>query len=163
MLLSLTIRCGHTASSKHYITYGPLLQTVKNYITTNTIEKPNCQQNCFIVLTTSFILQIHKLSCIHAFLTRCLAEHVFFLQNFSVQYIQIFCIVMYQSNTLLLTSKISSINVDIKIIENRKFQFDVSRKNTYSDAVIRSDSFHPVTYKVAAINSVCYRTVKCLT
>jgi hypothetical protein len=58
--------------------------------------------------------------------------------------------------------KIAYLDLNIMITEGKKFEVDIYRKSTYSDAVIPYDSFHPVGYKMAGIYSMCYRAVKCL-
>ena len=35
-------------------------------------------------------------------------------------------------------------------------------KESYSDIIIPRESYHPYRYKMAAINSFCYRAQKCL-
>lgn len=58
--------------------------------------------------------------------------------------------------------KISYLDIRIIISENRKLEFDIYRKSTYTDAIIPKESFHPMGYKIAAINAMCYRAIRCL-
>lgn len=54
------------------------------------------------------------------------------------------------------------LDLHIKITQSNKIEFDIFRKATYTDVIIPNDSFHPVGYKMSAINSMCYRAIKCL-
>ena len=47
-------------------------------------------------------------------------------------------------------------------IECGVFKFDVLRKETYTDLIIPQESYHPVSHKMAPLNSFCYRAIKYL-
>ena len=54
------------------------------------------------------------------------------------------------------------LDIGIHIKDNKKLEFDIFRKETYSDIIIPKESYHPYRYKLAAINAFCYRAQKCL-
>ena len=58
--------------------------------------------------------------------------------------------------------KINYLDLNIEIKDNEKLQFGIFRKESYSDIIIPRESYHPYRYKMAAINSFCYRAQKCL-
>ena len=58
--------------------------------------------------------------------------------------------------------EICFLDLNLRITENNKIEFDIFRKSSYTDVIIPNDSFHPIGYKMAAINSMCYRAIKCL-
>lgn len=47
-------------------------------------------------------------------------------------------------------------------INNGMFKFDIFRKKTYSDLIIPNESYHPISHKMAALNSFCNRAVQYL-
>lgn len=54
-------------------------------------------------------------------------------------------------------SEINYLDINVKINRIRKTEFDIFRKK-YLEAIIRCESFHPINYKMAAINtSMCKR------
>jgi Reverse transcriptase (RNA-dependent DNA polymerase) len=57
--------------------------------------------------------------------------------------------------------EINFLDINIKI-EDNKLKFDIYRKGTYSDLIIPQESYHPVNYKMAALNSFCYRAINYL-
>lgn len=54
------------------------------------------------------------------------------------------------------------LDIAIHIKDNKKLEFDIFRKETYSDTIIPKKSYHPYRYKLVAINAFCYRAQKCL-
>ena len=58
--------------------------------------------------------------------------------------------------------EINYLDLNIKINEERKLEFDIFKKEMYSDIIIPSESYHPYKCKMAAINAFCYRASKCL-
>ena len=42
------------------------------------------------------------------------------------------------------------------------YKRQIYRKETYSDLIIPQESYHPVNYKMAALNSFCYRAINYL-
>ena len=58
-------------------------------------------------------------------------------------------------------NQINYLDLNIKI-KNGGFKYDIFRKKTYSDLIIPNESYHPVGYKMAALNSFCNRAVQYL-
>ena len=56
--------------------------------------------------------------------------------------------------------KINYLDLNIEIKNNEKLQFGILKKESYSDIIIPRESYHPYRYKMAAINSFCYRAQK---
>lgn len=54
------------------------------------------------------------------------------------------------------------LDIDTKISGNNKFKFDIYRKSMYTGIITLNDSHHPIQYKLAAINTVCYRRNNCI-
>ena len=68
-----------------------------------------------------------------------------------------------QNDKIKFTSEISEDKLnflDLTIsIEDNKYVFQIYRKETYSDTIIHSTSFHPENHKMAAFNSMIHRMI----
>jgi hypothetical protein len=49
--------------------------------------------------------------------------------------------------------------LNLKIIKNNKLEFGIFRKDTNVDNYFKTNSYNPVTYKHAIINSLAFRLV----
>lgn len=58
--------------------------------------------------------------------------------------------------------EISYLDLKINIKENRKLEYDIFRKKTHTDLIIPNESYHPINYKMSAINAMCERAISCL-
>lgn len=57
--------------------------------------------------------------------------------------------------------EINFLDLNIKMTKDN-FIFDIYRKETFTDAIIPNDSYHPMQYKMAAISNYCHRVNNCI-
>ena len=58
--------------------------------------------------------------------------------------------------------EINFLDLNIRLTKEKKRKFDIYRKRTYTDVIIPNDSYHPIQYKMAAINNFCHRINSCI-
>ena len=57
---------------------------------------------------------------------------------------------------------INFLDLNQRIIQENILKFEIYRKSTYTDVIIRIDSYHPVQYKMEAINNSFHRINSCI-